>query len=113
MASRALTKETRKLVSQGASKARKKAQQLASENQLVAAGGGSIGAIVSATVDGGSAETFELMGVTVPTNMATGAVALVAGLWMGKGAAAAGLIGGGATQLNIELYKMIMARKGT
>jgi hypothetical protein len=114
MASRALTKEIRSLVSQGKSKTRKTLERVQGEDRIVAGISGAATAIAAAALDKREPDgphSFEVLGVTVPTNLAIGLGGVAAGMWFGKGTVAAALVGVGFSATNCSIYRMVLDRE--
>lgn len=115
--SAALTKEEKRLVSQGASKGRKSANAQAMTARMIVGGTSLLGAGLAGAVDKravekkGKVASFKLLGMKVPTNVAIGLGGATIGFVMGKGEVAAAAFGGGLGFANGATYAMVMNRK--
>lgn len=116
MASRALTKEVKGLVSKARTGTRKRLEAAYASDRVMGSVGGSGGAIGVALIDKdeapGENKVIEVFGVDVPVNMALGAAVAAGGAYVGKGGLAAGAVGAGMTAFNIGLYNIVRKKLG-
>lgn len=113
----ALTKEQKKLQSQGASKGRKRAEEKAENARYIVGGTSMAAAAIAGAIDKKSIEkkgkpgSFKFLGMNVPTNLAIGLGGVGGGLLMGRGEIAAGIFGAGMGMGNAAVYRMVVDRK--
>jgi hypothetical protein len=126
MASKALSKEVRGLISTARTKTTKRLKEQNSMERISGGLGGTAGAIAAALVDRAHRKkaqkegkgdpdkqaTFEVMGMNIPTNLVGGAAVAAGGMLVGKGEVGAGLVGAGFTALNISVYRLVLDKDG-
>jgi hypothetical protein len=114
MASKALSKEIRGLVTTAQTKTRNRLAEAHSGEKLAIGGGGVLAAIGTAALDAhdGNREphTFEVFGMQIPTALAAGAGLAIAGTFAGRGPIAGAMVGAGFTAINISIYRAVVDR---